>query len=168
MTDLSTFDQNGASNPDNNIFGLPFTEDESRLIILPVPGVTGIIMQERRAAVIYSAEQVAFGWNTKCWSRAYLSSPIKSLLKSDYLRKEGNYDGLIAHGDCFAQKLHGKSLKVSTKGLILNHGFTNNTDRLKTISLWHSRGIIRPFRLIRALQRNMAIWYPAVSALRPS
>src|SRR3989337_2342668 len=37
MTDLSNFDQNGASNPDNNIFGLPFTEEDSRLIILPVP-----------------------------------------------------------------------------------------------------------------------------------
>ena len=37
MTDLSTFDPNNAGNPNNNIFGLPFSEEESRLVILPVP-----------------------------------------------------------------------------------------------------------------------------------
>src|SRR5579864_6899124 len=37
MTDLSHFDANGASNPKNTIFGLPFTEEDARLVILPVP-----------------------------------------------------------------------------------------------------------------------------------
>ncbi len=37
MTDLSQFDPNAASNPNNNIFGLPFTEEDARLVILPVP-----------------------------------------------------------------------------------------------------------------------------------
>src|SRR5258708_13510583 len=37
MTDLSLFDANGASNPKNNIFGLPFSEEDARLVILPVP-----------------------------------------------------------------------------------------------------------------------------------
>ena len=37
MTDLSKFDPNSVSNPHNNIFGLPFTEEEARLVILPVP-----------------------------------------------------------------------------------------------------------------------------------
>ena len=37
MADLSNFDVNCAGNPNNNIFGLPFNEEESRLIILPVP-----------------------------------------------------------------------------------------------------------------------------------
>ena len=37
MTDLSHFDPNAASNPNNNIFGLPFTEEDARLVILPVP-----------------------------------------------------------------------------------------------------------------------------------
>jgi len=37
MADLSKFDVNNAANPNNNIFGLPFTEEESRLVILPVP-----------------------------------------------------------------------------------------------------------------------------------
>src|ERR1700761_1500040 len=37
MTDLSKFDTSGPSNPKNNIFGLPFTEDEATLVILPIP-----------------------------------------------------------------------------------------------------------------------------------
>ena len=37
MVDLSDFDVNGVGNPNNNIFGLPFEEDDARLIILPVP-----------------------------------------------------------------------------------------------------------------------------------
>src|SRR5678810_427734 len=37
MADLSQFDPNNVGNPNNNIFGLPFTEDDARLIILPVP-----------------------------------------------------------------------------------------------------------------------------------
>ena len=37
MTDLSKFDPNAPSNPRNNIFGLPFSEEDARLVILPVP-----------------------------------------------------------------------------------------------------------------------------------
>ena len=37
MADLSEFNVNSAGNPNNNIFGLPFTEDDARLIILPIP-----------------------------------------------------------------------------------------------------------------------------------
>jgi agmatinase len=37
MTDLSNFDPNGAGNPNLNIFGLPFSEDDARLVLVPVP-----------------------------------------------------------------------------------------------------------------------------------
>ena len=38
MTDLlASYDPNSVSNPNNNIFGLPTNEDDSRLIIIPVP-----------------------------------------------------------------------------------------------------------------------------------
>ncbi|MBD0279676.1 MAG: agmatinase, partial [Flavisolibacter sp.] len=37
MTDLSNFDPNSAGNPNNNIFGLPFSEEDARLVIVPVP-----------------------------------------------------------------------------------------------------------------------------------
>ena len=34
---LSSYDPNSVSNPNNNIFGLPTNEEDSRLIIVPVP-----------------------------------------------------------------------------------------------------------------------------------
>ena len=37
MTDLTGFNPNSISNPNHNIFGLPFSEDDARLVILPVP-----------------------------------------------------------------------------------------------------------------------------------
>src|SRR6185295_13389734 len=37
MADLSQFDPNNVGNPNNNIFGLPFSEEDARLVILPVP-----------------------------------------------------------------------------------------------------------------------------------
>ena len=37
MVDLSKFDPNSAGNPNNNIFGLPFSEEDARLVILPIP-----------------------------------------------------------------------------------------------------------------------------------
>ena len=37
MTDISMFNPNAAANPDNNIFGLPFTEEDARVVLLPVP-----------------------------------------------------------------------------------------------------------------------------------
>ena len=37
MVDLTSFDPNSAGNPNNNIFGLPFSEQDARLVILPVP-----------------------------------------------------------------------------------------------------------------------------------
>ena len=35
--DLSKFDPNSSGNPNYNIFGLPFTEEDARLVVLPVP-----------------------------------------------------------------------------------------------------------------------------------
>jgi len=37
MTDLSLFNPNAAGNPNNNIFGLPFTEEDAKVVLLPVP-----------------------------------------------------------------------------------------------------------------------------------
>jgi len=37
MADLTHFDPDSAGNPNNGIFGLPFTEEDAKLVILPVP-----------------------------------------------------------------------------------------------------------------------------------
>jgi agmatinase len=37
MADLSLFDPNSVGNPNNNIFGLPFSEEDAQLVLVPVP-----------------------------------------------------------------------------------------------------------------------------------
>ena len=48
MTDLSNFDPNGAGNPNNNIFGLPFAEEDARLVLLPINRCIQLPMSEPR------------------------------------------------------------------------------------------------------------------------
>lgn len=96
MTDLSHFDPNGASNPNNNLFGLPFTEEDARLVILPVPWevtVSYAAGTARAADHIFKASMQVdlFDADTRdAWRQGfYMRMPDKKiLLKSDYLRKE--------------------------------------------------------------------------------
>jgi agmatinase len=96
MTDLTKFDPNGASNPNNNIFGLPFSEEDARLVILPVPWEVTVsynagtarapdhIFKASMQVDIYDAE-IPDAWK----KGVYMRIPDKKiLLKSDYLRKE--------------------------------------------------------------------------------
>src|SRR5215213_1373936 len=108
MTDLSTFDPNSAGNPNNNIFGLPFSEEDARLVILPIPWEVTVSFGSGTAR---SAEQimraslqvdlfdpdVPEGWQ----QGFYMKEPDrKVLLKSDYLRKEAElYIDYISKGD---------------------------------------------------------------------
>lgn len=96
MTDLSHFDLNGPSNPKNNIFGLPFSEEEARLVILPVPwevtvsygaGTSRACEHVFRASMqvdLFDAE------TNDAWRQGLYMRPMdkKVLMKSDYLRKE--------------------------------------------------------------------------------
>lgn len=96
MADLSNFDPNSAGNPNNNIFGLPFAQEDARLVILPVPWEVTVSFGSGTAR---SAEQVMaaslqvdlFDPNyPDNWKEGFymLESDKKVLLKSDYLRKE--------------------------------------------------------------------------------
>jgi agmatinase len=131
MTDLSTFDQNGASNPDNNIFGLPFTEEESRLIILPVPWEVTVSYNAgtaRAADHIFKASMQVdlFDSYTKdAWKQGIFmrQTDKKILLKSDYLRKEAELlIDYISHGEIVSRNnFMCKSLKdINEGGLYLN------------------------------------------------
>src|SRR5438105_355775 len=96
MVDLSQFDPNSAGNPNNNVFGLPFTEEDARIIILPVPwevtvsygaGSARAADHIRRASIqidIFDAE------NPEGWKEGFYLRDVdkKLLMKSDYLRKE--------------------------------------------------------------------------------
>lgn len=96
MTDLSHFDHNGASNPNNNIFGLPFSEEDARLVILPVPWEVTVSYNAgtaRAADHIFKASMQVDLFDADCgaaWKQGFYMRPPdkKILLKSDYLRKE--------------------------------------------------------------------------------
>jgi agmatinase len=128
MTDLSHFDKNGASNPDNNIFGLPFTEEDSRLIILPVPWEVTVSYSAgtaRAADHIFKASMQVdlFDAETKdAWKQGIFMRPTdkKILLKSDYLRKEAELlIDYIAHGEIVDKNTFMcKSLKDINEGAV--------------------------------------------------
>lgn len=96
MTDLSQFDHNDASNPNNNIFGLPFSEEDAALVIFPVPWEVTVSYRAGTARApehIFKASlQVDLFDNdtNDAWRRGIFmrETDRKILLKSDYLRKE--------------------------------------------------------------------------------
>ena len=126
MTDLSKFDPNSVGNPHNNIFSLPFPEEDARLVILPVPWevtVSYIAGTARAPEHISNASlQVdLFDPDFKdAWKQGYYLRPCdkKVLMKSDYLRKEAElYINYIAQGEIVAEnKFMCKTLKEINEG----------------------------------------------------
>ncbi len=108
MADLSNFDHNAVGNPNNNIFGLPFSEEEARLIIFPVPWEVTVSYAAGTARapdnVLKASLQVdLFDPEIKdAWKQGFymLKPDVKILTKSDYLRKEAElYINYISQGD---------------------------------------------------------------------
>ena len=108
MADLTQFDPNSAGNPNNNIFGLPFTEDEARLVILPIPWEVTVSFgsgSARSAEQIMSASLQVDLFDPaypETWKEGFfMKEPDKKiLLKSDYLRKEAElFIDYISKGD---------------------------------------------------------------------
>jgi agmatinase len=141
MTDLSHFDPNGASNPNNNIFGLPFTEEDARLVILPVPWEVTVSYRAGTARapehIMKASLQVELhdndlqdGWKQGIYMR---DADRKVLLKSDYLRKEAElYINYIAQGENVDDnKFMCKTLKeVNAGGVFLNQWVYEQTKEL--------------------------------------
>ncbi|WP_232516189.1 agmatinase family protein [Chitinophaga caeni] len=96
MADLSQFDPNSVGLLSNNIFGLPFTEEEAKLVLLPVPWEVTVSYNNgtaRGPEHIFKASfqvdlydpEVQDGWKQGFFMR----EPDRNiLLRSDYLRKE--------------------------------------------------------------------------------
>src|SRR4051812_37344053 len=129
MTDLSKFDPNAASNPNNNIFGLPFTEEDARLVILPVPWEVTVSYNAgtaRAADHIFKASMHVDLFDPEykeSWKQGFYMRPPdkKVLLKSDYLRKEAElYIDYICHGEILE-----KNLFMCKSQREINEGGTN-------------------------------------------
>ena len=141
MVDLSGFDVNSVGNPNNNIFGLPFEEENARLIILPVPWEVTVSFGSGTAR---SAEQV-FKASLQVdlfdrdipdsWKEGFYlkDSDKKILLKSDYLRKEAElYIDYISRGEEVGDnQFMCKTLKeVNEGGVLLNNWVYQQTKAL--------------------------------------
>ena len=96
MTDLSHFNANGVSNPKNNIFGLPTSEEDARLVILPIPWEVTVSYgagTARAAEHVFAASmqvdlfdpETGDAWKQGFYMRQH---DRKELMKSEYQRKE--------------------------------------------------------------------------------
>jgi agmatinase len=139
MADLSGFDPNLAGNPHNNIFGLPFTEEEATLVLLPVPWevtVSCTAGTARCAEHIFKASlqvdlfdaDVPGGWKQGFYMRDVNK---KILLKSDYLRKEAElYIDYISKGEEVEKnKFMCKSLRDINEGSLLMNNWVYEQTR---------------------------------------
>ena len=121
MFDLSNYDPDSVSNPNNNIFGLPTTEEDAHLVIVPVPWEVTVSYGSGTArapeAICKASLQVdVFDPEVpQGWKQGFYMRPTdrKILMKSDYLRKEAElYIDYISKGeDVSANQFMSKTLK---------------------------------------------------------
>jgi len=141
MIDLTHFDPNGAGNPNNTIFGLPFTEENARLVIVPVPWEVSVsygVGTARAADHICKASLQVDLFDTEMpegWKQGFFLRDVdkKLLMKSDYLRKEAelfiNYisKGQLVEDNQFMRK----TIKdVNEGGIFLNNWVYEQTKSL--------------------------------------
>ena len=141
MTDLKNFDPNSVGNPNNTIFGLPFKEDDARLVILPVPWEVTVSYgagTSRAPDHIFSASLQVDLYDPDVpdgWKQGFFMKDIdrKILWKSDYLRKEAElYIDYISKGDALEDnQFIVKTLKDVNEGSV----FMNNWVYEQTKSL---------------------------------
>jgi agmatinase len=132
MLDLANYDPNSVGNPNNNIFGLPSTEDNSLLVILPVPWEVTVSYAAGTArapeAILKASLQVDLfdPEMPDAWKQGFYMRPVdkKILMKSDYLRKEAElYIDYISKGEeVQANQFMCKTLKDVNEGSV----FLNN------------------------------------------
>ena len=126
MADLTHFDPNSVGNPNNGIFGLPFTQEDAKLILLPVPWEVTV---SYKAGTARATERICRASlqvdlmdddNAEGWKRGiFLRDVDKNVLaKSDYLRKEAElYINYITEGDALCDnKFMQKVLREINEG----------------------------------------------------
>ena len=141
MADYSQFDPNAVGNPNNNIFGLPFSEEDAHLVLIPVPWEVTVSYKAGTARapehLFRSSLQIDLfdpeipdAWKKGFYMR---ETDKKILLKSDYLRKEAElYINFISQGeDIEKNKFMCKTLKEVNEGsLFLNKWVYDQTSEL--------------------------------------
>jgi agmatinase len=132
MVDLSNYDPNSVSNPNNNIFGLPTSEDIARLVIVPVPWEVTVSYGSGTARAPEAMLKASFQIDLfdpempEAWKEGFYMRPVdkKILMKSDYLRKEAElYIDYISKGEeLSANQFMCKAVReVNEGGIFLNN-----------------------------------------------
>jgi len=132
MVDLSNYDPNSVSNPNNNIFGLPTSEDNARLVIVPIPWEVTVSYGSGTARAPEAMLKASFQIDLfdpempEAWKEGFYMRPVdrKILMKSDYLRKEAElYIDYISKGEeLSANQFMCKAVKeVNEGGIFLNN-----------------------------------------------
>ncbi len=135
------FDPNSVGNINNNIFGLPFTEEEARLVILPIPWEVTVSYNAGTARApdhIFTASLQVDLFDPELpdmWQQGIYMRPVdkKVLTKSDYLRKEAElYINYISQGEIVSDnKFMCKSQKeINAGSLFLNDWVYSQTKEL--------------------------------------
>jgi agmatinase len=126
---LQQYNPNSVGNPNNNIFGLPSTEEDSKLIILPVPWEVTVSYNAGTARCFDNIFKAALQIDLydsdypNQWQQGIFMKPVdkKILLRSDYLRKEAElYISYISEEQILEQnQFMCKSLKEINEGSII-------------------------------------------------
>ncbi len=108
MVDLKDFDADSVGNANRGIFGLPFTEEEAKLILLPVPWEVTV---SYKAGTARASERICKAslqvdlldeLTSNAWKKGIFMRQVEKniLMKSDYLRKEAElYINYITEGE---------------------------------------------------------------------
>ena len=148
MVDLSSYDPNYVSNPNNNIFGLPSNEEDSKLIIIPVPWEVTVSYGSgtaRACDAVFKASMQVDLFDPEfpdVWKQGFFmrSTDKKILMKSDYLRKEAElYIDYIAEGsDVNDNQFMTKTLREVNEGSV----YLNNWVHEQTKSLLEKNKLV--------------------------
>lgn len=126
MADLSNFDPNSVGLKSNNIFGLPFKEDDAAVVLLPVPWEVTVSYRQgtaRGPEYIFDASMQVDLYDpdmTDVWKKGFHMLPLDKNIrrKSDYLRQCAQL--IISHivdgGDVSENE------QLSEKMIVINQG----------------------------------------------
>ncbi len=165
MADLSTFDPNAAGNPQSNIFGLPFTEDDARLVIQPVPWEATVNVYPGTSRCISSIVRhsihLDLWWKEQpnLWKQGiYIrETNQKILLKSDYLRKEAEL--LVGYTCCGKAVCDNDFMQKNLKEINAGGSYLN------TWVYDHTKDILDKGKLVALLGGDHSITFGFVQAL---
>jgi len=161
---IETFDVDGALNADNNIFGLPFTEDEAAVVLVPVPWDVSVSSKDGTSGAPQRIKEAALQIEIfdkdypNAWHAGYfMQEPDKTILKNNKkLRAEAStYIRTISSNDAKDERFLNQTLKRINEGCGQMNDFVEQT-ALKLLDKHKIVGIVggdhsTPLGLLKAL-----------------